>query len=164
MAPNSLESEAQKKFRRAIEKAKREGVDVDAYFIHLREQFFLAFVKPFGVLISIVATFLVPYYVLNLKIQCVRDNLDVYIPAEMAYWLSAVSFVSMIAFAYDLVNPRTLEQVQFWKKKELALIDETPRYEVSTSGRFKRIQANHDEVFGEIEYDDDEPEGVDGDV
>lgn len=163
MAPNRRESEAQKKFRRAIEEAKREGVDVDAYFIHLREQFFLAFVKPFGVLISIVATFLVPYYVLNLKIQCVRDNLDIYIPTEMAYWLSAVSFVSMIAFAYDLVNPRTLEQVQFWKTKEPELIDVTPRYDVSTSGRFRRIQADHDEVFGAIERDDKD-EGAQGDV
>lgn len=160
MAPNTHESEAQKRFRREIEKAKREGVDVDAYFIHLREQFFLAFVKPFGVLISIVATFLVPYYVLNLKIQCVKDNLDIYIPTEMAYWLSAVSFVSMIAFAYDLVNPRTLEKIQFWKK-EPELVDESPRYDVSTSGRFRRIQTDHDSIFGK-DYDEDD--GTDGGV
>ena len=157
---NNHESEAQKKFRRAIEKAKREGVDVDAYFIHLREQFFLAFVKPFGVLASIIATFVVPYYVLNLKIQCVKDKLDIYIPTEMAYWLSAVSFVSMVAFAYDLVNPRTLETIKFWKK-EPELVDEQPHYDVSTSGRFRRIQADHDDIFGK---DNDEDDGTDGSV
>lgn len=108
------ETEAQKRFHLAIKRAKREGVKVDDYFVNSKERVALAYVRCFGLAISTVAVVYGPKWIIDLKIQCLREHLDVIVPEQLIYWLCALGFVSILAFGFDLVDPRALTKI--WDK------------------------------------------------
>lgn len=150
---------ATRRFRRAIERAKSEGVDVDEYFVEMKEKVALAYVRCVGLSMSIAAVFYAPKYILDLRIQCLREHLDVKIPEDMVYWACLVGFLSILAFGFDLVDPRTL-----FKASSKNQDDDADQYDGRKSDRFKTYQIKREDLFKPLEQDDTDDEGTDGAV
>lgn len=156
---DTTETEAQKRFHLAIKKAKREGVNVDDYFVSIKERVALAYVRCFGLAISTLAVFYGPKWILDLKIQCLREHLDIQIPDTAVYWICAVGFISILAFGFDLVDPRTLTKI--WNKEhDEPEIPDRP-YDRRRSGRFNHYELRGSDDLFEDQKDED---GTNGDV
>ena len=84
------------KFKRELLAAKKRGVDVDRFFLAHTEALELMRTKNFGVKVSIVSAAVAPLSVLGLKLFCVVNKIDhAWIPADLAYWCSAISMISL---------------------------------------------------------------------
>jgi len=96
---------AREKFIRALRQAKRDGVNVDDVFAGEKERLMLSGVKIFGVGVSIVWGFAAPLAVTWLKYDCIKNHIEhSWIPLDLAYWMTAIGWLSMIAFAFNLVD------------------------------------------------------------
>ncbi len=93
------------KFIRELRAAKKRGVNVDDVFASEQERLMLYRIKMFGVGFSIVWSLSAPILVILLKFFCVANNIEhAWIPVDVTYWLCGISLLSMIAFAFNLID------------------------------------------------------------
>lgn len=96
---------AKEKFVRALRRAKRDSVDVDEIFSGEKERILLANVKVFGVGVSIIWGLAAPLVVVILKLWCITNHVEHHwIPVDLSYWMALVGWLSMMAFAFNLVD------------------------------------------------------------
>ena len=130
---------ARSEFILAIRKAKAAGVDVAGIFVEVEEYIILAWVKAFGLTLSIISVFASPPAVVWLKIFCAQNHLDIPVP-EWAFWaFCLMGTTSILAFGFDLFDPREL----IGKKPP----DKCDGY-ISNSGRFRsyKDEENYDDA------------------
>jgi|SRR5882724_5999667 len=128
-APPERLQNAEKEFILDIKRAKRNGVDVAGVFLEVREQVMLAWVRMFGLMLGIIWVFLCPILIPLYRIYCFKSGLEYTLPEWYYYWPCAVGLVSILAFGFNLVDPRTLKRVkteqQFLKRISLVHTDDS---------------------------------------
>lgn len=104
MAPTRETPEQE--FIRHLRQSKNKGVDVDREFVHMKEAVWLSAARVFGVVVSILWSFLGPPATIWMIIVCKREGVDVSgIPLSLVYWTcQCIGFVSILAFGFDLVK------------------------------------------------------------
>lgn len=96
---------AREKFIRALRQAKRDGVDVDEVFAGERERVMMAKVRIFGVAFYMVWGMVAPPFIIVVKAMLIHFKLEhSWVPVDLTYWICGVSFLSVIAFAFNLVD------------------------------------------------------------
>lgn len=104
-APISKRDSAKERFIRALRQAKAEGVDVDEIFSGEKERILLANVKVFGVGVSIIWGLAAPLAIMFLKLWCITNHIEHHwIPVDLSYWMALVGWLSMMAFAFNLID------------------------------------------------------------
>jgi hypothetical protein len=103
--------QAEKEFVLAIKRAKRDGVDVSSIFLEVREQVMLAWVRMFGLMLGIIFIFICPLLIPLYKVFCFHIGMAYDLSEWFYYWPCIVGIVSIIAFGFDLVDPRNLKRI-----------------------------------------------------
>jgi len=134
--------EAQAEFVLAIKIAKAKGVDVAAIFLEVREQVMLAWVRCFGLMVSILLVVAAPLIPPLFQVFCFKNGMPYHLSEIYYYWPFLVGVISMVGFGFNLVNPKTLQRIT---GKPVLADDE---HRMSESGHF---------IIKDIE-------GADGDV
>ena len=107
----SQKDEAAQNLHLAIKQAKLAGVDVAGLFLEVREEVMLAWVRMFGLVLGILYIFICPLLIPLYKIYCFRAHMDYNLAEWFYYWPCIVGLVSIIAFGFNLVDPRTLRKI-----------------------------------------------------
>jgi hypothetical protein len=130
--PNQLSViQAERDFVIAIKRAKRSGVDVAGIFLEVREQVMLAWVRAFGLMLGILFVFICPLLIPAYKVFCFRIGMAYDLNEWFYYWPCIVGIVSIIAFGFDLVDPRSLKRVVMRQPP-----DDQPPHIITRSGRY----------------------------
>lgn len=128
------------KFIRALRQAKREGVDVDEIFSGEKERLMMSGVKIFGVGASICWGFFAPVAIMYLKFECIRNHIEhSWIPVDLTYWMTTIGWLSMIAFAFNLVDIN-----DFLPRLPLRRSDENPKPEILFLPEYDQDNADGD--------------------
>lgn len=122
--------EAQADFVLAIKTAKSKGVNVAAIFLEVREQVMLAWVRCFGLMVSILLVVVAPLVPPIFQVFCFKIGMPYKLSEIYYYWPFLVGIISMIGFGYNLVNPKTLQRLT--GKSQLA----DNEHRLSESGHF----------------------------
>lgn len=64
----------------------------------------MIWVKVGGLSLSILWTFVGPWYLTDLKVKIAREHLDVALPENLIYFTCTCGFISMLAFGFNLVD------------------------------------------------------------
>lgn len=108
---SETQKQAYQKFVIAIKRAKRDGVDVAGMFLEVEERRALAWVRAFGLMLGVIWIFFSPLVVPAYKVLCFRLQMPYDLPEWFYYWPPAIGIVSILAFGYDLIDPRTLRRI-----------------------------------------------------
>lgn len=130
------------RFIRAIKRAKAEDVDVIGILGEVEDQERLSKTRNFLLVFAGIWCFVGPIACVWAQIYVEEHSLTtVRIPADLQYWLCAMGFISILAFGFDLVNPRTLFKIGLRKDGS------DSEYTLSKSGRFTPLHG--DEIYDE---------------
>jgi hypothetical protein len=103
--------QAQAEFVLAIKKAKSKGVNVSAIFLEVREQVMLAWVRCFGLMVSIFLVVAAPLVPPLFQVFCFKVGMPYHLSEIYYYWPFLVGVISMVGFGFNLVNPKTLQRI-----------------------------------------------------
>ena len=98
-------------YARATIKARASGVDVAGVHLEVQEQARLSFVKCIGALLGVISVYMWPILIPAYKVFCFKIGMPYDLQDWYYYWPCVVGAISIIAFAYDLVDPRTLKRI-----------------------------------------------------
>jgi hypothetical protein len=108
---DDLIAAATQRFIQEVKLAKVSGVDVSGIFLEVQDQIVLAWVRAFGLMFGIIWIFICPLLIPIYKVYCFRIGLAYQLNEWFYLWPCAVGLVSIIAFGYNLVDPRSLKRI-----------------------------------------------------
>ena len=127
----------------ATKRARREGVDVAGVHLEVQEQSRLSFVKYFGATLGLISAFFWPNMIPFYKMFCFKMGMPYDLPEWYYYWPCVLGTVSILAFAFDLVDPRTHKRISGPSDSK-----KLERQHISRSGKFTVYEPEENEDDG----------------